>query len=71
SGNSRLIQMYSHSVQLIFNLSAVDTLDVIRFKRNQTLNDHRELHRLIVAGETNQAISLLERHMAITGGGCS
>ncbi|UUO07828.1 GntR family transcriptional regulator [Blastopirellula sp. J2-11] len=64
SGNSRLIQMYSHSAQLIFNLSPVDTIDVVRSKRQQTLGEHRELCSLIMDGKTDPAIQLLEHHMA-------
>ncbi|MCC9605546.1 GntR family transcriptional regulator [Blastopirellula sp. JC732] len=64
SGNSRLIQMYSHSAQLIFNLSPVDTVEVARSKRAQTMNEHREICRLVMAGKTDQAIQLLERHMS-------
>lgn len=63
SGNSRLIQMYSHSAQLIFNLSAVDTLEVIRSKRRSTLEDHREICRLLMGGKAKPAIDLLEKHM--------
>ncbi|EAQ78054.1 GntR family transcriptional regulator [Blastopirellula marina] len=64
TGNSRLIQMYSHSTQLIFNLSPVDTIDVVRSNRRQTLVEHRELCRLLIAGETDTAIRLLEDHMS-------
>ena len=65
SGNSRLIKMYSHSAQLIFNLSPVDTLEVVRRKREVTLADHRELCRLLMEAKTDEAIALLEKHMKI------
>ncbi|MEW4562075.1 GntR family transcriptional regulator [Bremerella sp. JC770] len=63
SGNSRLIQMHSHSAQLIFNLSAVDTIDVIRQKRSNTLADHREIAALVVAGDIASATMQLEKHL--------
>lgn len=66
SGNSRLIKMYSHSAQLIFNLSPVDTLAVVRQKREVTLADHLELYRLLVEAKTDEAIELLEKHMKIS-----
>lgn len=65
SGNSRLIKMYSHSAQLIFNLSPVDTLEVVRRKREVTLVDHRDLCRLLIEAKAEEAIALLEKHMKI------
>ncbi|WP_417730640.1 GntR family transcriptional regulator [Rosistilla oblonga] len=64
SGNSRLMKMYSHSAQLIFSLSAVEDLQTVRRKRLQTLGDHRELCQMIMSGETDAAIALLEKHMS-------
>lgn len=69
SGNSRLERLYSHSAQLIFNLSAAETLESARAGREQTLHDHSELCRLIMAGKTAAAIKLLEKHMSVTIGG--
>ncbi|MBA2117665.1 GntR family transcriptional regulator [Bremerella alba] len=63
SGNSRLIQMHSHSAQLIFNLSVVDTLDVIRQKRSATLTDHREIAGMVVSGDIPSATMRLENHL--------
>lgn len=63
SGNSRLIDMYSHSAQLIFNIQP-DDIEEVRRKRSVTLEEHRELCRLVMAGETDAAIQMLERHMS-------
>jgi len=68
SGNSSLIQMFSHSAQLIFVVAPV-TGEQRRQAELSTIRDHRNILSLVQAGDADQAIASLEKHLLATKAG--
>ncbi len=68
SGNASLIQMFSHSAQLIFVAAPVSD-DVRRAAEIATIRDHREILSRVRDGDVHEAIDCLERHLLKTKAG--
>ncbi|RIK75938.1 MAG: hypothetical protein DCC67_14595 [Planctomycetota bacterium] len=66
AGNKHLVIMYSRA-SLPHRLPR--TSDAAEMRRNfqVTLNDHRQIHRLLVQGSISDAIALMERHLEMSG----
>jgi len=68
SGNSTLIQMFSHSAQLIFVINPV-TGEQRRIAESNTIREHRDILNLAQSGNEAVAVSKLEEHLKTTKSG--
>ncbi|WP_437223640.1 GntR family transcriptional regulator [Planctomicrobium sp. SH661] len=65
SGNPPLIQMFSHSAQMIFVATPV-TDAAQRANEIATIRDHREILSLVQEGQADEAISRIQNHLLKT-----
>ena len=68
SGNASLIQMFSHSAQLIF-VAAPLSNDHRRAAQAETIRDHREILSHVQEGDAGRAVACLESHLLQTKAG--
>lgn len=68
SGNSSLIQMFSHSAQLIFVVTPMSGEQQRQAELN-TIREHRNILKFVRAGDEEQAVTSLEAHLKATKAG--